>query len=99
MNDNQPFTHARDAAQACDALAPRLSRMAHDLRTPLNAIIGFVQILQLEDSFSSDQLDSLMEIDKAAQLLNTRMDIAFAELRAELEAIAHLSQADQKPVT
>lgn len=88
-----PTAELPDAARACQALATRFAQTAHDLRTPLNAILGFVQVLQLEGSLSDDQLDSLSEIDRAARLLNSRLETSFSAMREELEAIASLSQA------
>ena len=95
--NNVPATASCDTAKACNELADRLSQTAHDLRTPLNAILGFVQILQLEENLTTDQLDSLNEINKAARLLNTRLESAVNEVRAELITIAQAGDSAPKP--
>ncbi|WP_353932702.1 GAF domain-containing protein [Okeanomitos corallinicola TIOX110] len=46
---------AKDEADAANrAKSEFLANMSHELRTPLNAILGFTQLMQQDQSFSSD---------------------------------------------
>jgi len=61
-----------------------LNLISHELRTPLNGIVGFSQILK-DSAMSSQQVEFIKEINKAAFRLVTLSDLALliTSLRAE----------------
>jgi PAS domain S-box-containing protein len=68
-------TEARLQAEAANlAKSQFLSRMSHELRTPMNVILGFSQILQLDDTASDDQKESVGHILKAGKHLLSLID-------------------------
>ena len=80
----QQLVEAREAAEAANrAKSEFLSSMSHELRTPLNAVIGFAQMLEVDESLSADQRDSVQEIIKAGrhllELINDVLDLAKIE--------------------
>ena len=75
---------ARDDAQSANqAKTLFLSNMSHELRTPLNAILGFGQLLEVDPSLTTDQLDSIREITNAGrhllELVNEVLDLSSIE--------------------
>lgn len=75
---------ARDDAQAANqAKTIFLANMSHELRTPLNAILGFGQLLEVDPSLTTDQLDSVREITNAGrhllELVNEVLDLSSIE--------------------
>jgi PAS domain S-box-containing protein len=75
---------ARDEAQAANqAKSLFLSNMSHELRTPLNAILGFGQLLEVDPTLNTDQIDSVQEIINAGRhlldLVNEVLDLARIE--------------------
>lgn len=73
----------RRAEEADRAKSDFISQMSHELRTPLNAILGFSQLLEIDESLGSEQIDSVNEISKAGnhllELINEILDIAKIE--------------------
>ncbi|MEQ2528361.1 PAS domain S-box protein [Bacillaceae bacterium CLA-AA-H227] len=60
-----------------------LSKMSHELRTPLNGILGFAQLLELDQTLSSQQQSFNQEILKGGRhllsLINEILDLARIE--------------------
>jgi PAS domain S-box-containing protein len=60
-----------------------LSSMSHELRTPLNAILGFGQLLEMDQTLATEQVDNAHEIVKAGRhlltLINEVLDLARIE--------------------
>jgi len=72
-----------EAERANKAKSDFLSSMSHELRTPMNAILGFGQLLEYDESLSSDQKENVDEISKAGRhlldLINEVLDLAKVE--------------------
>ena len=91
----QQLTDAvKSAEQANRAKSEFLSNMSHELRTPLNAILGFSQVLELDQTLTDDNRESVQEIHKAGghllELINEVLDLAKVEsgkLEMEIESI------------
>jgi len=69
-----------------------LSSMSHELRTPMNAILGFGQIMELDDTLTTEQKNNVREImnggNHLLQLINELLDLSNIEagkLRCSLE--------------
>ncbi|MEM9101256.1 MAG: ATP-binding protein [Pseudomonadota bacterium] len=64
------------AEQANRAKSVFLSSMSHELRTPLNGVLGYVQVLQRDESFSRGQKQCLSGIESCGQhLLHVISDV------------------------
>jgi len=75
---------ARDIAEkSSQAKSDFLASMSHELRTPLNAILGFGQVLEMDRTLDSLQLDYIHEIIEAGNhllsLINEVLDLAKIE--------------------
>ena len=72
------------AEQASEAKSQFLSSMSHELRTPLNAILGFSQILQDDESLTTEQTGDIQHIYDAGEhlleLINNVLDLAKIEV-------------------
>ncbi|NOR69652.1 MAG: response regulator [Methylomarinum sp.] len=72
------------AEQASEAKSQFLSSMSHELRTPLNAILGFSQILQDDESLTTEQTGDIQYIYDAGEhlleLINNVLDLAKIEV-------------------
>ena len=95
--------HAKEAAERANlAKSDFLSSMSHELRTPMNAVLGFGQILEFDDSLTSEQLDNVTEILRGGRhllkLINDVLDLAKIEsssIRLSLEAVNFASLVDE----
>ncbi len=60
-----------------------VSHMSHELRTPLNIILGYSELLQMDNSITTEQLDFVQEISKGGnhllQLINQMLDLSKIE--------------------
>ncbi|WP_242037765.1 ATP-binding protein [Tolypothrix sp. FACHB-123] len=64
------------AERANRAKSKFLANMSHELRTPLNAILGFTQVMNNDNSLSSENKENLAIINRAGEhLLNLINDI------------------------
>ncbi|MDH5736045.1 MAG: ATP-binding protein, partial [Gammaproteobacteria bacterium] len=84
LKKEEELISAKDEAERANmAKSQFLSRMSHELRTPLNAILGFTQLLQLDKSLNSRQLDSINEIHHGGkhllELINEVLDLTKIE--------------------
>lgn len=75
---------ARDVAEAANrAKSTFLASMSHELRTPMNGILGFGQLLQYDQTLTSEQHDWVGEITNAGkhllELINEVLDLAKVE--------------------
>ncbi len=57
------------AIEASRAKSTFLANMSHELRTPMNAILGFVQLMQRDESLSLEQRDNLDVISRSGEHL------------------------------
>lgn len=83
-----------EAEIANSAKSEFISRMSHELRTPLNAVIGFAQILEMDETLTADQKDSISEIHVAGshllELISDLLDVSRIEagkMKFNFEAI------------
>jgi hypothetical protein len=81
---NNALRTARDEAdRANQTKSEFLSSMSHELRTPMNAILGFGQLLNYDDTLTTEQKDNVQEILKAGDhllsLINEVLDLAKVE--------------------
>ncbi len=71
------------AEQANLAKSVFVSHMSHELRTPLNVILGYSELLQMDTSITTEQLDFVQEILKGGthllQLINQMLDLSKIE--------------------
>ncbi len=66
---------AKEAAEtASRAKSEFLSHMSHELRTPLTAILGFTQLLELDESLTTDQRKCAKEIASSGRHLLALVD-------------------------
>ena len=79
-----------------------LSSMSHELRTPMNAVLGFGQILEFDESLTSEQLDNVTEILKGGRhllkLIDDVLDLAKIEsssLKLSIEAVSVADLIDE----
>ncbi len=75
---------AKEAAESANrAKSSFLANMSHELRTPLNGILGYAQLLEREESFSSQQRNSVQIIRRSGEylltLLNDILDLSKIE--------------------
>lgn len=102
---NTDITHVKETEQALIAARQEaeranlaksefLSNMSHELRSPMNAILGFGQLLECDDSLSTENIDSVQEILHAGkhllELINEVLDLSKVEsghLLLSLEAV------------
>ncbi len=73
----------REAEAANRAKSEFLANMSHELRTPLNGILGYAQILKLQSSLTSKQLEQVNIIQQSGEhlltLLNDILDLSKIE--------------------
>ncbi len=71
------------AEEANQAKSMFISNMSHEIRTPMNAILGYVQILERDDTLSTDQKKRVDGIQKAGNhllgLINDILDFSKIE--------------------
>ena len=84
FTDVTELKRAHDAAEAANrAKSQFLSNMSHELRTPLNGVLGYAQILQRDQTLSSDQRFSLKAIESCGEhllaLINDVLDLSKIE--------------------
>ncbi|MGE5656753.1 MAG: PAS domain S-box protein [Actinomycetota bacterium] len=77
---------AKEAAEAANrAKSEFLANMSHELRTPLNGILGYVQLLKVDENLTTDQLESLANIQQCGEhlltLINDILDLSKIEAR------------------
>ncbi|NWG86436.1 MAG: PAS domain-containing protein [Hydrogenophilaceae bacterium] len=84
----------QEADRANLAKSEFLSSMSHELRTPMNAILGFTQLLEIDETLSAGQRDSVHEIVNAGKhllsLIGEVLDLAKIEsgrITLSIEAI------------
>lgn len=74
---------SQEAEAASRAKSAFLANMSHELRTPLNAILGFAQVMQLDESLSSETQEYISIIlqsgDHLLKLINTVLDVSKIE--------------------
>ncbi|WP_242056548.1 MULTISPECIES: PAS domain S-box protein [unclassified Nostoc] len=77
QRQSQALQQAVIAADAANrAKSEFLANMSHELRTPLNAILGFTQVMNYENTLSSEHRQNLAIINRAGEhLLNLINDI------------------------
>jgi PAS domain S-box-containing protein len=70
----------RLAEAASRAKSEVLAKMSHELRIPLNAILGFSQLLEVSDTITEDDKESVVEIKQAGEhllvLVNQVLDLS-----------------------
>ena len=72
QEQRQALEKAKQVAIAASrAKSEFLASMSHELRTPLNAILGFSQLMQRDQSLSSQQQDNLSTINRSGEHLLT----------------------------
>ena len=83
QKEDELIAAKEEAERANLAKSEFLSRMSHELRTPLNAILGFTQLLELDKTLNSNQLDSIHEIHHGGEhlldLINEVLDLTRIE--------------------
>ncbi|MEG3987056.1 PAS domain S-box protein [Microcoleus sp. S28C3] len=77
---------AKEAAESANrAKSEFLANMSHELRTPLNGVLGYAQILKTDKDLSSDQQESLSNIQQCGQhllmLIDDVLDLSKIEAR------------------
>ncbi|MEO2078126.1 MAG: substrate-binding domain-containing protein [Bacillus sp. (in: firmicutes)] len=74
--ENNLLKAKEEAEKANMAKSNFLSKMSHELRTPLNGILGFSQLLEIDKTLNTEQLDFVQEILAGGRyLLNLINDI------------------------
>ena len=90
---------AKEVAEKANlAKSDFLSSMSHELRTPMNAVLGFGQILEFDESLTSEQLDNVTEILRGGRhllkLIDDVLDLAKIESSSIKLSIEAVSVAD-----
>ncbi|PZD73685.1 Autoinducer 2 sensor kinase/phosphatase LuxQ [Acaryochloris thomasi RCC1774] len=87
---------AKQYAEAANqAKSEFLANMSHELRTPLNAILGFSQLMQRNETTTTDQQDSLTIINRSGEhLLGLINDILEMSKIEAGRTLLHLTDFD-----
>ncbi|HQR40072.1 MAG TPA: response regulator [Blastocatellia bacterium] len=79
-----------EALEASRAKSAFLANMSHELRTPLNGILGFVQLLESDNSLSAEQRDRLAVISRSGEhLLGLINDVLSLSKMEAGQAVVH----------